>query len=182
MKYKIHTETDSSEKSNELLSAVKTKYGFIPNLMGVLAESSPVLESYMELGSQLSKSTLTAEEIQVLYLAANYENDCHYCMAAHSTVASSMKINEDTIKALRSGQDLKDPKLNALAKFTKAVIDKKGWLDEKDLSAFLEVGYTKANILEVILGVAHKTISNYVNHINLTPVDDNFKSQEWSKS
>ena len=182
MNYEIYNETNAPEKSQPMLKAVKEKYSFVPNLMGVLAEAPHVLESYMQLGDQLSQSTFTAEEIQVLYLAVNYEHDCHYCMAAHSTVAMGMKMPAHILEALRTGKDLDSPKLNAVATIARKAVQTRGWLEEGDIQNFLAAGFTKANVLDVILGVAHKTVSNYVNHINVTPVDDAFKSQEWKKS
>lgn len=181
MKFEIYKPENAPEKSKPLLEGINKNYGFVPNLMGVLAESTPVLDSYLQLGAQLGKTSLSAQEAQVLYLAANYENDCHYCMAAHSVVAQGVKLPEHIIESLRTGGQLDDQKLDALATFTRKVIQKRGWVEDSDTADFLAAGYTKANILDVILGVAHKTISNYVNHINVTEVDDAFKSQEWKK-
>lgn len=183
MKYTVYNqETAPTEEGQKTLAQIKSHYGFLPNLMGVLAESQPVLESYLHLGKQLEKSTLNAQEIQVVYLAANYENDCHYCMAAHSTVAHGMKMPEHFIDVLRTGKDLDDPKLSVLAGFTREVVRQRGWVNEEEIQKFLSGGYTKANVLDVILAVSHKTISNYVNHINETDVDPAFKKYEWSRS
>ena len=181
MQHQIHDEVSSSKESNEMLKAIKGKYGFIPNLMGVLAESAPVLSSYLQLGDNLANSSFSPQEIQVMYLAINYENNCHYCMAAHSTISKAL-LSEDVLESLRSGTSINDPKLNALATFTRKVVDKRGWLDKSDVKSFTDAGYSSANILDVVLGVAHKTISNYVNHIGNTPVDNAFKAQEWSKN
>ena len=182
MNAKIYTKDAAPEGSKELLTQVEKAYKFIPHLMGALAESSPVLESYIQLGDQLSKTSLSPKEVQVLYLAINFENECHYCMAAHSTVANMVGLPEHITQALRTGDQLDDPKLNALATFTRKVVQDRGWVKEEDVQEFLNAGYTQANIYDVILGVAHKTISNYVNHIFKTPVDDAFKPQAWSKS
>jgi len=181
MKFETYNENNAPEATRSTLAAVKEKYTFLPNLMGALAESKPVLDSYLQLGEKLSESTLTDEEIQVLYLATNYENGCTYCMAAHSTVATMMNMPSHILESLRAGKTLDNPKLDALANFTRSVVDKRGWLDNSDTEKFLAAGYTKANVLDVILGVAHKTISNYVNHINETELDAAFAPQKWSK-
>ncbi|MEO0337271.1 MAG: carboxymuconolactone decarboxylase family protein, partial [Pseudomonadota bacterium] len=109
-------------------------------------------------------------------------NNCHYCMAAHSTVAKMVGLPDHILEALRKGGELDDPKLNALATFTRRVVQDRGWVKDEDVQKFLDAGYTQANIYDVILGVAHKTISNYVNHIFQTPVDDAFQPQAWSRS
>lgn len=181
MKASIYNETTAPKESKELLAGVKSAYGFVPNLLGEMAESAPVLEAYLQLGTQLGKTSLSAQEQQVLYLTANYENNCHYCMAAHSTIAKGIKLPEHILTALREGKQLDDQKLDALSTFTRKVVQERGWVKDEDVQSFLSVGYTQANVLDVVLGVAHKTISNYLNHIFETPVDKAFEAQSWSK-
>lgn len=45
--------------------------------------------------------------------------------------------------------------------------------------AFLDVGYTPANILEVILGLGQKILSIYTNHIAGTELDAAFSERAW---
>lgn len=176
-----HTIDTAPDASKPLLQMATDKYGFTPNLLGVLAESPAVLETYMGLSQTLGTKTLfSPTELQVVLLAASFENGCTYCMAAHSTAAQGAQVPADVIESLRAGGVIADPKLNALANFTRAVVQQGGWLDDELTQNFRDAGYTNQHILEVILGVALKTISNYTNHFAHTPVDPGFAANEWT--
>lgn len=102
-------------------------------------------------------------------------------MAVHSTVGKMHNLDNEIIEALRNGEPIKDGKFEALRKFTQTVIEKRGWLDEAEIEAFLSAGYSNAQMLEVIVGIAQKTLSNYINHIVQTPLDDAFEPNKWEK-
>ena len=179
--FKIYDETNAPEKSKRTLEEVKKNYGFVPNLLGELAESPAALESYLTMNEKLANSTLTPQEQQVLFLAVSYENECHYCMAAHSGIAKMSDCDDGTIEALRNGTDLPDTKTNELVNFARKVVKKQGWTEREDLDRFLSAGFSKENALDVLVAVSMKTLSNYANHILQTPVDEPFKSFEWKK-
>ena len=103
-------------------------------------------------------------------------------MAAYSTIAGMLGVPKNTIQALRNNTPIDDSKLEALRKFTRTVVQERGWVSEEATQAFLDTGYNKAQLLEVITGIAMKTLSNYANHIMETPVDEAFKVQEWSRA
>ena len=81
---------------------------------------------------------------------------------------------DDIINAIRNDQPIVDSKLQALRVFAMTVVEKRGWVAELDVITFLAAGYTKAQILEVVLGITFKTLSNYTNHMADTPLDDAF--------
>ena len=179
--FKIYNEQNAPEQSRKTLEGVKKAYGFIPNLLGSLAESPASLDAYLDLGEKLSKSSLSPTEQQVLFLSISHENECDYCMAAHSTIAQGSKIDDSIINSLRNNEKIQDEKLQALSLFTKKVVEQRGWVSEDDVHQFIEYGYTRQSVLEVILAVSMKTISNYSNHILKTPVDTNFQHNLWEK-
>lgn len=72
-------------------------------------------------------------------------------------------------------------KLQALKDFTLAVVRERGNVSEEDLTAFFAAGYGQQQVLEMILGLSQKVISNYVNHVAHTPVDKVFEKFAWSK-
>ena len=74
-------------------------------------------------------------------------------------------------------QPLPDPKLDALARFTRQMVEQRGWLDAATVQAFLDAGYSRAHVLDVLVGVTMKTLSNYANHLLHTPVDDAFAAE-----
>ena len=130
------------------------------------------------------KSAFTPQEQQVIFIAVSAENGCEYCVAAHSFLSRNMtKVPADIIKALRNGQPLADPKLNALAAYARTVVRKRGWVnDSTELKNFFNAGYTPQHALDVILGVAMKTLSNYANHLTGTPLDNAFAAEIWKKA
>jgi len=178
--FKIHDETGAPEEARDILKNARENYAFLPNLLGALAESPAALEAYTTLNSIYEKTDLDAKERQILFLAISHENACHYCMAAHSAIATQSGLDEETLKALRDGAPLPDAKQNALAEFARKIVRERGHLGEGDVDAFLQAGYTRANVFDVLLANATKTLSNYANHIAETPVDTAFDSFTWS--
>lgn len=178
--FDIHTKETAQAKSAELLATAEKAYGFVPNLLGVFAESPATLKAYLTIGQIFDESSFSPTERQLVILTASRFNECHYCMAAHSTVAEMQSVPADVIDAIRNDQPIADGKLEALRTFTTAVVEKRGWVTGDDTEAFLAAGYAKAQILEVILGISFKTLSNYVNHISDTPLDDAFAPKAWA--
>lgn len=178
--FTIHTSNHAPDQSRPLLTAVGNKYGFVPNLFGALAEAPATLEAYIALGGALEKSSLNPVEQQVVLIATSVENHCEYCVAAHSLVAKHMiKADEAVVNALRNKTAIPDAKLQALAVFTRAIVAHRGVVSGKPLEDFLVAGYGHQQMLEVILGVAMKTLSNYANSLMHTPLDEAFKPETW---
>jgi AhpD family alkylhydroperoxidase len=177
--FTAHTIDTAPEAARPIFEGVKAAFGFVPNLQAHMAESPELLAGYTALWDLFSKTTLTAHEQQVVYLTSNFENECHYCMAGHTTLAKMQKMDAAVIEALRAGTPLPDARLEALHRFTGAVVRKRGWVPDEEVDAFLAAGFTQRNVLEVVLGVATKVMSNYTNHIVHTPLDAFMKGNEW---
>ncbi len=182
MKFEIHTPQTAPEASKATLAEVEQTYKFIPNLYGTFAESPLAVSAYLQLSGLIqSKSSLTPQEQQVVMLAVSFENGCDYCMAVHSTVATMAQTPPDVIQGLRDGKLPGDPKLAALITFARAVVQERGWVKEESLNAFMASGYTRAQVLDVIVITALKTISNYTNHMAHTPLDAAFAARKWTR-
>lgn len=180
--FPIHSEANHPADAAEIIGKVKSKYGFVPNLLGALAEAPPAAEAYLALGDAVGASSFTPTERHVVWFTINAYHECHYCMAAHTGIAKMEKIPEDVIETARSGGDYADPKLQALKMFTVRMLDARGWPTDADLEELFAAGYAKRTVLEVILAIAHKTISNYTNHVVQTPIDQPFQAFEWASS
>lgn len=176
-----YTADTAPEAAKPILGAVKAAFGFVPNLQATMAESPELLAGYSTLWDLFGKSTLSATEQQVVYMTANFEHECHYCMAGHTTLSKMQKIDDAIIAALRSGTAIPDAKFEALHRFATAVVQNRGHVDDAGVQAFLDAGYTRQNVLEVVLGVATKVMSNYTNHLTGTPLDGFMKGNEWTK-
>lgn len=176
-----YTADTAPEASKPHLAGVKAQFGMVPNLQSIMAESPELLAAHGALWEQFSKSTLTPHEQQVVFMTAIFEHSCHYCMAGHTTMAKGQKLGDANIEALRAGTALPDARLEALHVFTTLVVQDRGRVADADVQAFLDAGYTRRNVLEVVLGVSIKIQSNYTNHLVGTPLDAFMKGNEWTR-
>jgi uncharacterized peroxidase-related enzyme len=179
---RIHDETTAPEAARDALAGVRRAYGFVPNVLGELAGNPAVLDAYLALGTFARKTGFTPLELQVIQIAASVENECHFCVAAHSAVAKGQSLDDAVIEAVRARRAIPDRRLEALRLFTQKVTVQRGFVTDADVAGFKAAGWTDADILGVILGVAMKAISNYVNHIAETPLNPQFEAFAWAPS
>ena len=178
--FTIHTPDTAPERAQPFLEGAQEKFGFVPNLLGIMAEAPATLEAYLGLSDLLGKTSFSAVEQPVIALTLSFYNTCEYCMAAHSGLAKMAGIGDADLEALRAGRALPDPRLDALRKFTETVVHQRGHVTEDARTAFITTGFTQAQILEVLVGVAMKTVSNYTNHLAQTPLDEQFQAFAWT--
>ncbi len=166
-----------------LLEKVAARFGFVPALLGGLAESPAALEGYLKLAGIFERSSFSPAEQQVIALAVSVENGCDFCVSAHSFMARNLaKVGSGEVNARRDGGPLNDLRLDALATFVRQIVRQRGWVDNADIEVFIDAGFTRAQVLEVVLGVAQKTLSNYANHLMKTPLDAAFESERWHRA
>tara|TARA_R110001592_G_scaffold23247_2_gene91314 strand:+ start:290 stop:844 length:555 start_codon:yes stop_codon:yes gene_type:complete len=177
--FKLHT-VETAGESKALLEKSLKSHGFIPNLHAVMAESPAVLEAYQAVAGIFGKTKFSETERQIIAMTNNRLNGCAYCMAGHTSIMQAAKVPEDVITALREGTSLADPKLEALRVYAEKVNLSRGWPEAADIDAFLAAGYTKENMLDVVLGTAFKVLSNYTNHVTQTPVDSVSAKNTWT--
>jgi uncharacterized peroxidase-related enzyme len=174
MSYQVHDTGSAPESSRPLLEKAEGAFGFVPNILSIMAESPALLEAYMSLSEIFEKTDFDATEKQVVLLAVSHDNGCGYCLAAHSGIASMQKLPDDVIEAVVQGRKIDDDRLEALRAFTQRVVSTRGNPGSDDIDAFLKAGYSRRQLLDVIAGVGMKTLSNYTNHIAETPLDKQF--------
>ncbi len=168
----IQTVESAPEEAKVRLINARNASGFLPNLLGVLANAPTALETYQVVSAINARNGLSATEREVVQITAATRNGCGFCAAGHTAIArKKLGLPEEVIAALRNTQALRDPKLNALALFTVAVLEQKGRVSDAELSAFLKAGYSQANVLEVVLGVSLATLCNYANNLAQTPIN-----------
>ncbi|HEX7381052.1 MAG TPA: carboxymuconolactone decarboxylase family protein [Nevskiaceae bacterium] len=168
----IQTIESAPAEARERLAAAQRASGFLPNLLGVLANAPVALEAYQTLGKINARNSLTPAEREVVQLTAATRNGCGFCAAGHTKVAlKKARMEAATVRGVRRSEKLADSKLDALASFARAVIDQKGRVSDQELSDFLAAGYTQANVEEVVLGVTLQTLCNYSNNIAQTPIN-----------
>lgn len=169
-------------RTKEVLEAGKKSAGDIPNMYAGMANAPALLDTYLH-GYQLfrSESGFTPAEQELVFLSIARVNECTYCVAAHSFIAGAVsKTPEQAVQAVRNDSSIADAKLAALSAFTQTMVSSRGKPTPDQLAAFLAAGYSENNVLEIILAIAVKTISNYSNHVLHTPVDAMFQAHAWA--
>jgi AhpD family alkylhydroperoxidase len=183
MRFPVHTEDTAPQAARATLNKIVEAWGFLPNLGAVMAECPAALELlWVGYAALSAKATLTPPEQQLVCVSASRENGCAYCVAAHSTMALGAKLPPDALGAARSGDEIRDPKLEALRQTTERLVRNRGWLSDSEKRAFLDAGYTPGQLLEVVAWVCLKILTNYTNHIAETPVDPQWTGQAWAPS
>lgn len=166
------------EASKPVLENIQKAFGFIPNLMATFANSPTVLQGYLAMDGVFEKGTFTAVERQLIQLAASEENKCSYCVAAHATIAKAfLHAPAETIAAVRDGQPLTDKKQNALVNLVREIVRERGFASTTTVDDFLAAGYEKPQVMELLLGVALKTVSNYLAHLSPATIDQAFAAE-----
>lgn len=171
----------ANERQKPILEGVIKGMGAVPNMYANMVTSPGLLETYLHGYDVFRKeSGFTPVEQEVVFLTISYLNACDYCMAAHSVIADKMsKVPEDVTNAIRDGRKIEDDKLEALSAFTKELFTTRGRPSAAAAQQFLDAGYTERQVLEIILALAVKTLSNYSNHVFGTEVDAMFSSRAW---
>ncbi|MBF8149409.1 carboxymuconolactone decarboxylase family protein [Winogradskyella sp. F6397] len=176
---KIHNIETAPEGSKALLEQSLKQNGMIPGLHGVLAGAPGILEAYQTLHKLFTQSSFNNEELTVVWQTINVEHECHYCVPAHTGIAHMMKVDSSLSDALRNKTAMPTEKLQVLHDFTLKIARNRGHVTQDDLDTFYKAGYEERQVLEIILGLSQKVISNYTNHIANTPVDAPFQKFAW---
>ena len=179
--FKSHTLETAPEKSKAALEGAVKQMGVIPGLYAVMAESPETFKAYQELHQLFTATSFDAEELTVVWQTINVEHECHYCVPAHTGIAHSMNVDPAITEALRNQTAMPTEKLQALHDFTLAMVRERGNVSSEQMNTFFAAGYGQKQVLEVILGLSQKVISNYVNHVAKTPVDPMFEQFTWTK-
>jgi uncharacterized peroxidase-related enzyme len=172
---------DANPQAREVLEQTQAKMGMVPNMYRVMANSPAMLQSYAQ-GYALFRENagFTPAEQEVVFLTISRENECHYCMAAHSFVADNIsKVPTEVTDSIRNDATIADSKIAELRDFTRTMVISRGRPSQDDVSTFVQAGYSESHILDIILAISVKTISNYANHVFDTPVDAAFTTRSW---
>ncbi|MFC3879415.1 carboxymuconolactone decarboxylase family protein [Algoriphagus namhaensis] len=167
--FTVPTRDEVSENNQAIFDSLNKGLGFVPNLYAYFAKSETALGDYLTL--QNRKSSLKAKEREVINLVVSQVNGCRYCQSAHTALGKMNGFSEDQILEIRGGSASFDPKLDALARFTKSVTENRGRATEEVKNAFFEAGYTEGNLVDAIVIVGDKIISNYIHNLTEFAID-----------
>ena len=182
-KFTLHTIDSAPEAIKPLFQNSINGFGMIPNLHAVMGESPELLEAYQYIHKLFSgASSFDAAEKTVVWQTINVEHECHYCVPAHTFIANHMEVDQAITEALRNGTAMPNEKLQVLHETTLVMLRSRGRITKEEMEKFFAAGYENRHLLDIILGLSQKVMSNYVNHIAETPVDAPFVEYAWEKS
>jgi len=167
--FSVPTRDDVTPDNQAIFDNLKKALGFVPNLYATFAHSPTALGTYLAL--QNAKSSLKPKEREVINLVVSQVNDCEYCLAAHTALGKMVGFTEAQILEIRRGRASFDPKLDGLARFVREVTEKRGHVSVAATDAFLAAGWSQANLVDAIMVVGDKSISNYLHGATKIPVD-----------
>ena len=179
--FAIFNDENAPQESIPYLQSAKEAFGLIPNVEGVMAQAPSLLASYMTGWDEFAKTSLSAAEQQIVYQTANFENNCEYCTPWHTILSEQSGLSDSDVEALRQGARLESAKHEVLRTFARDLVRTNGSVEPHALSKFYAAGYSEKQALEVILGLAVKTMSNFTNAIAQTPLDDAAAAKQWTK-
>ena len=180
-KFEKFDESNAPAEAVPLIEKSKAAFGRLPGLHAVMAGAPALLDGYQVLHRLFAEETsFDADEKTVVWQTINVAHECHSCVPAHTGIAKAMKVSDEISNALRDETPLPSAKLEALRSFTLAMLESRGRPSDAQMQAFLDAGYNQRHVLEIILGLAQKVMSNYTNHIAETPVDEGMKKFAWT--
>lgn len=167
--FSVPTIDQVSDNNKAIFEKLQKGLGFVPNLYASFTYSNTALGDYLTL--QNRKSSLANKEKEVVNLVVSQVNDCIYCLSAHTAIAKMNGFTDEQVLEIRSGEASFDAKLNALAVFVKDVTERRGKPSAGAIDNFLSAGYTKESVIDVIMLIGDKTITNLLHGITEVPVD-----------
>ena len=165
----VPTHAEVSASNQAIFDQLKSGLGMVPNLYATFAHSGTALATYMAL--QNAKSSISGKAREVVNLVVSQVNECAYCLAAHTMMGKMHGFTEAQILEIRHGHASFDAKLDALARLVKEVTLSRGHADQAVVEAFFAAGWTKENLVDAIVVIGDKTVSNYLHSTTKIPVD-----------
>lgn len=167
--FNVPTKEEVNEVNQGIFDNLEGQLGFVPNLFATYALSNNALSNYLTLSG--ATTSLNNKEKEVVNLAVSEVNQCNYCLSAHTAIATMNGFTEDQILELRAGHSAFNESYNALASLAKNITENRGKADEAVVDAFFNAGYTQENLVDTIVLVGDKTISNYLHNTTQVPID-----------
>jgi AhpD family alkylhydroperoxidase len=168
-KITVPTRDQVSPANQALFDTIKKNVGRVPNLWAAMANSEHGLATYFALTT--AKSSLRAKEKEVINLVVSQVNTCDYCLAAHTALGKMNGFTDEQILEIRQGGASFDPKFDALARFVKSAVEQYGHPGPQRLENLFAAGYTPGNLVDIILAIADKVVTNYLYSVSDMQID-----------
>lgn len=167
--FNVPTRDEVSPANRALFEQLEKSIGMVPNLYATFAHSEHALGSYLTL--QNARSSVSGKAREVVNLVVSQVNNCEYCLAAHTMIGKMHGFSDEQILEIRSGKAGFDPKLDALARLTRSIVLQRGHADQALVDAFFAAGWSKANLVDLVVAIGDKTVSNYLHGTTRVPLD-----------
>jgi uncharacterized peroxidase-related enzyme len=176
----LRTIEDAPEEAKERLATAQKNNGYLPNLLRVLANAPVALETYQTVSAINAKASLGLPEREAVQITAAATHGCGFCVAGHTAIAEKKAgLDRTVIDALRDRDTVADARLDAVARFTEAVIASRGAVADSDLAVFKAAGFDDRAALEVVLGVSLATLCNFANNLGQPPLNSQLEAYRW---
>lgn len=176
----LRTIEDAPEEAKERLATAQKNNGYLPNLLRVLANAPVALETYQTVSAINAKASLGLPEREAVQITAAATHGCGFCVAGHTAIAEKKAgLDRGVIDALRGRDTVADARLDAVARFTEAVIASRGAVADDELAAFKAAGFDDRTALEVVLGVSLATLCNFANNLGQPPLNPQLEAYRW---
>lgn len=156
--------------TKELLDAVKEKFGMVPNITRLMANSPQVLEGYLGFSSALAGGRLDPQLRERIAIAVASENGCDYCLSAHTAAGRMLGLSREELTAAQQGQSSGEKETVAL-RFATKIVRERGWVTNEDVASLRQAGFDDSEIVEIIATTVLNIFTNYFNHIAETEID-----------
>lgn len=167
--FEVPTRETVSENNQALFDNLKKGLGFVPNLYAMFAHNETALADYLVL--QNRKASISAKEREIINLVTSQINECDYCLSANTAIGKMMHLTDEQIMEIRSGHFSGNAKFDALAQLVKSAVINRGKPERNIVEAFFAAGYTDANLIDVLIIIGDKMVSNFLHGITQIPID-----------
>lgn len=174
-----HTSESAPESARPIMTAISGQFGFLPAAVARMATSPELLRGFTTMNRLFESTTLPPLARETMIMTIATRNGCHICVAMHTATLKRLQASDPTIQSLRDRRPVDQPELEAVRRFTLALLDRSGAVTAEELQAFLDAGYTQRQALELVLGLGTYTLSTLANRLTDAPLDDAFAAFCW---
>lgn len=166
----VITHDKATAEQKELLDAIQAQLGMVPNFLRVFANSPVALRSFLGLHGVAGEGVLDAQTRERIALALAQQNECQYCVSAHTAISRKAGLTGDEIKAARAGSS-EDAKAALAVQFATSLMDKRGAVSNEELAALRSAGYSDAALVEIITHVGMNFLTNVLGKASRVEID-----------
>jgi len=156
-------------QANDMMNDLDSKKKLL-NIFRGMANSPAVLDSYLKFSGAMGSAKLDAKTREAIALVVGQTNRCEYCLAAHTAIGKGAGLDDASIKDARQGRS-KDRKTQGAVTLARAMVEKRGHINDADVKAARDAGLDDGELGEVAAAVALNVFTNYFNLLNQTEVD-----------